>query len=95
MTFSVVFTPDQPQAAKEMLRVVRPNGKIGLANWTLNSFIGQLLKIIGGCVSPVPRVMSPNLSGHAGADRGTLRQRCAHHTLDDTNFVFRYCFEVY
>ena len=95
MTFGVVFTPDEPQAAKEIMRVVRPNGKIGLANWTLDSLIGQLLKIIGGFVPPVPRVMSPNLSGHAGADRGTLRQRCAHHTLDDTNFAFRYCFEVY
>ena len=95
MTFSVVFTPDQPQAVKEMLRVCRPGTKIGLAKWTLDSFIGQLLKIIGGFVSPVLRVMSQSLSGHAGADRGTLRQRCAHHTLDDTNFVFRYCFEVY
>ena len=43
-TFGVMFTPDQDRAAAEMVRVCRPGGKIGLANWTPEGFIGQLFK---------------------------------------------------
>ena len=39
-----MFTPDQERAARELMRVCRPGGKIGLANWTPESFIGQLFK---------------------------------------------------
>src|SRR5215469_5288447 len=46
-TFGVMFTPDQEQAAAELVRVCRPGGKIGLANWTPDGFIGQLFKTIG------------------------------------------------
>jgi 2-polyprenyl-3-methyl-5-hydroxy-6-metoxy-1,4-benzoquinol methylase len=51
-TFGVMFTPNQEQAARELLRVVRPQGKIGLANWTPDGFIGRLFKIIGKYVPP-------------------------------------------
>jgi ubiquinone/menaquinone biosynthesis C-methylase UbiE len=33
-TFGVMFAPDQEPAAREMIRVVRPGGTIGLSNWT-------------------------------------------------------------
>lgn len=46
-TFGVMFTADQDRAAAELLRVCRSGGKIGLANWTPEGFIGQLFKIIG------------------------------------------------
>src|SRR4051794_33240997 len=46
-TFGVMFTPDQEKAAGELLRVCKPGGKIGLANWTPEGFIGQLFKTIG------------------------------------------------
>ena len=62
-TFGVMFTPNQEQAAQEMLRVCRPGGKIGLANWTPESFIGQLFKTIGKYVPPAPGVKSPALWG--------------------------------
>src|SRR5712671_2304119 len=52
-TFGVMFTPNQEKAAGELLRVCRPGGKIGLANWTPESFIGQLFKTIGQHVPPV------------------------------------------
>ncbi|RYF03536.1 MAG: methyltransferase domain-containing protein, partial [Oxalobacteraceae bacterium] len=51
-TFGVMFTPDQEKAAAEMARVCKPGGKIGLANWTPESFIGQLFKTIGKYVPP-------------------------------------------
>jgi ubiquinone/menaquinone biosynthesis C-methylase UbiE len=42
--FGVMFTPNQEQAARELLRVRRPGGKIGLANWTPQGFIGHLFR---------------------------------------------------
>ena len=51
-TFGVMFTPDQAQAAAELARVCRPGGRIGLANWTPDGFIGQLFKVLGAHVPP-------------------------------------------
>lgn len=62
-TFGVMFTPDQPRAAQEMLRVCRPGGKIGMANWTPDGFIGQLFKTIGKHVPPAPGINPPALWG--------------------------------
>jgi ubiquinone/menaquinone biosynthesis C-methylase UbiE len=69
-TFGVMFTPDQNTAAAELSRVVRKGGRIGLANWTPDGFIGQLFKIIGKHVSPPAGIKSPSLWGtesHLGA----------------------------
>jgi SAM-dependent methyltransferase len=62
-TFGVMFTPDQEKAAREMLRVCRRGGKIGLANWTPDGYIGQLFKTIGKYVPPAPGLRSPALWG--------------------------------
>jgi ubiquinone/menaquinone biosynthesis C-methylase UbiE len=62
-TFGVMFTPHQERAARELLRVCKPGGKIGLANWTPESFIGQLFKTLGKYVPPAAGVKSPALWG--------------------------------
>ncbi|GMU63771.1 MAG: hypothetical protein AMXMBFR36_00450 [Acidobacteriota bacterium] len=62
-TFGVMFTPDQHRAASELLRVCRAGGRIGLANWTPESFIGQLFRLLGRYVPPPPGVHSPALWG--------------------------------
>ncbi len=62
-TFGVMFTPDQAKAAAEMLRVCRPGGRIGLANWTPDGFIGQLFKTIGRHIPPPAGVRPPSLWG--------------------------------
>jgi SAM-dependent methyltransferase len=62
-TFGVMFTPDQERAAAELARVVRPGGRIGLANWTPDGFIGQIFKTIGKHVPPLAGVKSPALWG--------------------------------
>ena len=62
-TFGVMFTANQEKAAAELVRVCRPGGRIGLANWTPASFIGQLFKLIGQYVPPAPGVQSPALWG--------------------------------
>ncbi len=62
-TFGVMFAPDQVKSAAELARVVRKGGRIGLANWTPDGFIGQLFKIIGKHVPPPAGVKSPALWG--------------------------------
>lgn len=62
-TFGVMFTPNQDQAARELLRVCRPGGRIGMANWTPDGFIGQLFRTIGKHLPPPPGALSPALWG--------------------------------
>ena len=65
-TFGVMFAPNQETAAAELSRVVRKGGRIGLANWTPDGFIGQLFKIIGKHVAPPAGIKSPALWGTEG-----------------------------
>jgi len=62
-TFGVMFTPDQEKAAAELMRVCRPGGKIGLANWTPESFVGEMFKTIGRYIPPAAGVRSPAVWG--------------------------------
>jgi SAM-dependent methyltransferase len=62
-TFGVMFAPDHATSARELLRVTRPGGRIGLANWTPASFIGQVFKAIGAHVPPPAGLKSPALWG--------------------------------
>jgi ubiquinone/menaquinone biosynthesis C-methylase UbiE len=89
-TFGVMFTPDQEAAAAEMVRVCRPGGKIGLANWTPEGFIGQLFKVIARHVPPPRDARSPALWG----TRSRIAELFAAHGVSiasaQRNFVFRY-----
>jgi ubiquinone/menaquinone biosynthesis C-methylase UbiE len=62
-TFGVMFAPNQDRAAAELLRVCKPKGKIGLANWTPDGFIGQVFKTLGKYLPPPAGVKSPALWG--------------------------------
>ncbi|WKA29068.1 class I SAM-dependent methyltransferase [Bradyrhizobium roseum] len=62
-TFGVMFTPNQDRAAAELMRVCKPGGKIGLANWTPDGFIGQLFKTLGKHLPPPAGTRSPALWG--------------------------------
>lgn len=88
-TFGVMFTPNQERAAAELLRVCRPGGRIGLACWTPDSFIGGLFRTIGRYVPPAPGLRSPALWGTADHVTGLLGDGAA---VDATtkHFVFRY-----
>jgi ubiquinone/menaquinone biosynthesis C-methylase UbiE len=89
-TFGVMFTPNQQQAADEMMRVCRPGGKIGLANWTPESFIGQLFKTIGKHLPPPPAgVASPALWG-TRAHLDKMFDANGSVAAQSRNFVFRY-----
>jgi SAM-dependent methyltransferase len=100
-TFGVMFAPDHAASAREMLRVTRRGGRIGLANWTPESFIGRLFKVIGAHVAPPAGVKPPPLWGteahlaalfgdavktvHAERKRFNFRYRSAAHWVQ----VFR------
>lgn len=62
-TFGVMFAPDHRRAAAELMRVCKPAGRIGLASWTPDGFIGRLLRTVSGYVPPPPGVLSPALWG--------------------------------
>lgn len=88
-TFGVMFTPNQSQAASELMRVCRPGGKIGLANWTPEGFIGRLFKVIGKYVPPAPGLKSPSLWGNR-VHLATLMGDKANLAMASRTFTFRY-----
>jgi len=87
-TFGVMFTPNQERAAAEMLRVCKPGGQIGMANWTPEGFIGQLFKTLGRHAAPPAGVKSPALWG----TRARIEELFEGHTIgvEKRAFVFRY-----
>lgn len=58
-TFGVMFAADQQQAADELLRVLRPGGKLGLANWTPASAIGDIFRLNARFLEPPAGVRPP------------------------------------
>jgi ubiquinone/menaquinone biosynthesis C-methylase UbiE len=89
-TFGVMFTPDQDRAATELLRVCKSGGKIGLANWTPDGFIGQLFKTIGKHVAPPAGIKSPALWGTQARMAEMFEPQAVSITAEPRNFVFRY-----
>lgn len=51
-TFGVIFTPRHEVAARELLRVCRPGGRIGLANWTPEGFVGETFRLMSRFAPP-------------------------------------------
>ena len=62
-TFGAMFAPDQPRTASEMIRVVRPGGRIGLASWTPEGFVGELFRLMASFAPPPPGLPSPTQWG--------------------------------
>lgn len=89
-TFGVMFTPDQNKAAAEMARACKPGGRIGLANWTPTSFIGELFKTIGRYLPPPAGVKSPALWGTEARLRELFDDQIATMVVERKHFVFRY-----
>ena len=89
-TFGVMFTADHDRAAAEMVRVCRPGGKIGLANWTPDGFIGRLFKTIGRHVPPPAGAKSPALWGTRERIAQMFGPHAAEVKADARHFVFRY-----
>ncbi len=89
-TFGVMFTPNQPKAAAELIRVCRPGGRIGLANWTPAGFIGQLFKTLGQYVTPPAGVSSPAQWGTRDWIERNFQSHASSIAFQEKHFVFRY-----
>jgi len=89
-TFGVMFTPDQDKAAAEMARVCKTGGRIGLANWTPNSFVGEMFKTMRNYLPSAPGVKSPALWGTEERLRELFGKRLDSIAIEHKNFVFRY-----
>jgi ubiquinone/menaquinone biosynthesis C-methylase UbiE len=89
-SFGVMFAPDQAKAAGELARVCRPGGRIGLANWTLESFIGRVFKILGRHVPPPSGVQPPSLWGVEAHLRSLFGERMAAIAVTPRIFNMRY-----
>jgi len=89
-TFGVMFTPDQDKAAAEMARTCKPGGRIGLANWTPASFVGEIFKTLGKYVAPPAGVKSPALWGTENRLNELFGKRINSVNIERKNFIFRY-----
>ncbi|HEY9108985.1 MAG TPA: class I SAM-dependent methyltransferase [Roseateles sp.] len=89
-TFGVMFAPDHDTTAREMLRVVRRGGRIALANWTPEGFIGQLFKTLGRHLPPPAGVRSPALWGSEPHITALFGPSACELRVQRKHFNFRY-----
>jgi SAM-dependent methyltransferase len=89
-TFGVMFAPQPEVAAAELVRVSRPGGRIGLANWTPEGFVGQMFKIVGRYAPAPAGVRSPLEWGSEPRVRELLADGVHSVAVHRREFVFRY-----
>jgi len=89
-TFGVMFAPDQDRAAAELARVVRPGGRVGLANWTPEGFLGRLFETQAAFVPPPAGVRSPMLWGTEARLGELFGGRASAIRSERRTYAFRY-----
>ena len=89
-TFGAMFAPDQEQTAKELLRVCRPGGKIGMTNWTPDSVPDEFFRVTARLVPPPPGLKPPMLWGTEDRLRELFGDRVMALRSARRAFVFRY-----
>lgn len=88
--FGAMFAPRPELVAAELARVCRPGGRIAMANWTPEGFIGQMFKITGKHVPPPANMPSPLKWGNEEIVRERLRDGIA-----DVRLTRRMCPFIY
>jgi ubiquinone/menaquinone biosynthesis C-methylase UbiE len=89
-TFGVMFAPNQGQAAAELIRVCKKGGKIGLANWTPDGFVGQVFKNVQRYVPPPPGVNSAAAWGTEAFIDKQFGAYASKIEISPRQFTFRY-----
>lgn len=89
-TFGVMFTPNQDRAAAELARVCKRGGKIGLANWTPEGFVGQVFKTLGKYLPPPAGARAPALWGTEARLKEMFGASSSAIRAERRNFMFRY-----
>jgi ubiquinone/menaquinone biosynthesis C-methylase UbiE len=89
-TFGVMFAPDHAQSAREMARVCRPGGRVALANWTPEGFVGQMFKTLGRHVPPPADVQPPGRWGTEAHLHALFEDTASAIEVTRRHFSFRY-----
>ncbi len=89
-TLGVMFAPNQEKVAEELLRICRSGGKIGLANWTPDGFIGNMFRTLGKHVPPPPGIKPPPLWGTEERLQELFGEDIASLEVTRRSFMFRY-----
>lgn len=88
--FTIQFAPDAERAASELIRVCRPGGRVGIACWTPDGFVGQLTSVVRRYLPDSAEAQAPVLWG----TRRNLNAYFGHHAIalaaDDCSYTFRY-----
>ena len=81
-----MFAPQPERVTAELLRVCRPGGRIVMANWTPEGFVGQMFKVIARHAPPSPLMAPPVQWGQ----EAIVRERLGHGTtrLDVTRRMY-------
>ena len=88
--FGSMFAPDHARAASELTRVARPGGRIALATWTPDGFIGEMLKVVGSHAPPPAGVPSPILWGSKQYMSELLGERISSIAATERTFTYRF-----
>jgi len=88
--YGVMFAPDHRRAAAELARVCRPGGRIALASWTPDGFIGETLRIFSRYLPPAPGLEPPVRWGEPGYLDSLLGHVAASMTSHRRTTVFRF-----
>jgi SAM-dependent methyltransferase len=91
--FGAMFAPHPDKAAAELVRVCRSGGRIVMANWTPDGFIGQMFKIVGKHVPPAPDAPSPLLWGAEATVAERLGSRIVDLRFTPRTITFKFPFD--
>ncbi len=89
-TFGVMFAADHERAAKELVRVCKPGGKVALASWTPEGFLGDLLRTVARYVPPPKAAQSPLRWGSALGVAELFGEHTVVNSAERKMFVFCY-----
>lgn len=89
-TIGAMFAPDQEAVAHELLRVCRPGGRIGMANWAPDSMVGDMFRAVGKRVPP-PQGVQPAVAWGSEQRAGELlRPGCSDLRLEGRTYPWRF-----
>jgi ubiquinone/menaquinone biosynthesis C-methylase UbiE len=89
-TFGCMFAPDHVRTARELARVCKPHGKIGLANWTPESIVGQMFATLRPFAPPPPGLSSPLAWGTESHLKRIFGANAASIRVERKEYVFRF-----